>query len=76
MVRYFFHIRDGGTLIPDDEGTELLDIESARREARASARDLLIDDLRCKTDGESRTLEIADKNGSIIEVFNVRDALH
>jgi hypothetical protein len=40
MPKYYFHIRDGGTLILDDEGCELADIEATRAEALESARDL------------------------------------
>lgn len=41
MARYFFHLRDGDTLLPDDEGIELRDLEDARSYAIESARQLL-----------------------------------
>jgi Domain of unknown function (DUF6894) len=40
MPRYYFHIRDGDTLILDDDGCELADVEATRAEALDSARDL------------------------------------
>jgi hypothetical protein len=40
MPTYYFHIRDGDTLILDDEGCELDDLEAIRNEALRSARDL------------------------------------
>jgi hypothetical protein len=46
MPRYHFHISENGCLIRDDEGQELLDAASARREALATgtaiARDAFI----------------------------------
>jgi hypothetical protein len=44
MPRYYFHIHDGKTLILDDEGCELADLEATRAEAIKSARDLLRQD--------------------------------
>jgi hypothetical protein len=41
MPRYFFHLRDHGTLQEDPEGTDLADDEAARTEALQSARGLL-----------------------------------
>ena len=75
-MRYYFHIRDGSELVCDKEGMEFRGIEDARKEGRASARDLLMEDLRCEKSGDSRTLEISDKYGFIIEIMNVRDVLH
>ena len=39
-MRYFFHIRTAGGLIPDKEGTELTGFEQARAEALTSAKEL------------------------------------
>jgi hypothetical protein len=75
LLRYYFHIRDAKGVIYDEEGTELPDIEAARREARASARDLLGDSLDRHATAESRYLEIADENGSVIETMSVRDII-
>ena len=40
MARYFFHIKDGATLIKDQEGSELATPEAARLQALVSAREL------------------------------------
>ena len=40
MPRYYFHIRDGDTLVLDDDGSELANVEAIRNEALQSARDL------------------------------------
>nr|WP_321182289.1 hypothetical protein [Methylobacterium sp. Leaf122] len=38
MPRFFFHIRDGATLIEDPDGSELPDLAAAREEAAQGAR--------------------------------------
>ncbi len=47
MPRFFFDFYDGGILTADDEGQEMVDLETARREASAVlpeiARDLMAD---------------------------------
>ena len=40
MPTYYFHIRDGDTVVLDDDGCELADFEAIRNEALRSARDL------------------------------------
>jgi len=41
MTRYFFHIRDGDSLVLDEDGCELPNLAAAKREALQSAGDLL-----------------------------------
>jgi hypothetical protein len=41
MPRFYFHIRDGRKLIPDEEGLGLPNFSTAKREAVRSARELL-----------------------------------
>ena len=69
-MRYFFHIRDCGTLISDDEGTELPDLAAARQEARATARDLAMEDLKCGQMVAERSIEIASVD-EVIEILTV-----
>jgi hypothetical protein len=69
-MRYFFHIRDCGNLISDDEGTELPDMAAARNEARATARDLAMEDLKCGQVVGERSIEIAS-GGQVIETLTV-----
>ena len=73
MPRYFFHIRQGGALGRDAEGTELPDIEAARHEAveRACA-------IWSKTppdpDHNDHTFEIADERGETVLVVSFSEA--
>lgn len=40
MNRYFFHIRSGNVVVPDDEGMYLFGMEAARAEALLRCGDL------------------------------------
>jgi hypothetical protein len=72
-VRYYFHIHDQGLLIPDEEGGELSGIADARLEARASALDLAMNDLRNGRAIDDRRIVIADENGAVLETVSVRE---
>jgi hypothetical protein len=41
MARYFFHLHACGTVIVDEEGTELTDLEAVRVVATSAARDVM-----------------------------------
>jgi len=75
MPRYFFHIRDGETVIRDNKGTELPDLEAAQFEARMHARDLVVDCLRSGREIDGRRIEIADESGATLESTTVRSVL-
>jgi hypothetical protein len=72
-VRFYFHIRDQDLLIPDKEGSELSNIADARQEARASALDFAMEDLRGGHRIDERRIEIANEDGEILETVSVRD---
>ena len=74
-MRYFFHIRSDDGLIRDEEGTELPDIDAARSEARLSARDFAMDDLRRGVPVVPRRIEIADDCGQVLGMLPVRDVV-
>ena len=74
-VRFYFHIRDQNRVIPDEEGSELSGIAAARHEARASAMDFAMDDLRSGRMIDDRQIEIVNEAGTILESVTVRDAI-
>jgi hypothetical protein len=76
MPRYYFHIRDAPGVALDDEGAELTDLDAARDEARASARDLLSERLKSRNLGERQTIEIADASGTVLETLAVEKVLN
>ena len=74
-VRYYFHIHDQDLRIPDEEGCELSGIADARIEARASALDLAMDDLRSRRAISDRRIVVADENGTVVETVSVRELI-
>lgn len=76
MTRYFFHIRDGGVLIEDPDGTECDNLDAARREAFVSARDLLAERLRSHEVLDGQTIEIWTEDGALVDVVLMRDAIN
>jgi hypothetical protein len=71
-MRYFFHIRDEGLLIPDDEGIECSSLGAAQHEAKASACDL----ARAGCSSISVSVEIADLAGNALGSVRVPYAPH
>jgi hypothetical protein len=76
MPRFHFNIRDGAAFIPDEEGMALPDIETAREEARDSARDFVTEKFKRRIDIDGQVIEITDDRGRIIETMKVRDVLN
>jgi hypothetical protein len=73
MPRFYFHIRDGATLISDEEGMELADVAAAADEARASARDLIAAALKTHRGIDGQAVDVTDELGRILITLNVRD---
>jgi hypothetical protein len=65
MSRYYFHIRDGRVLIPDEEGMECRTMAAVLDEARASARDLASEAFRSSSKPLA-SIEIEDEYGNEI----------
>jgi hypothetical protein len=76
MPRYFFHVREGRALSRDSEGQILPDVEAARREAVAAAREILGEKLLHGGSLNTREIEIADETGHVVDVVSVNDVLY
>jgi hypothetical protein len=76
MPCFHFNIRDGADVIRDEEGMILPDIETARDEARSSAKELAAQEYREKHEVDGRIIEITDSRGRVIEIFPLRNVLH
>jgi hypothetical protein len=76
MSRYFFHIRDGLDLVPDEEGVECIDLVAALEEALSSAQDIALADLRHGSVLGAVTIEIEDEDGNAIVNLAPRHVLH
>ncbi|HYS46699.1 MAG TPA: hypothetical protein VEM35_09680, partial [Rhizomicrobium sp.] len=66
-MRYHFNICDAAGIISDSEGDEFATLEAARDEARASMRDLMMDDLRGIGCVQERHIEITDHRGTVLD---------
>lgn len=70
MPLYHFDLRDGASYVVDDEGMELLDIESAQVEAVESLREM-VRELALRTSnpgGHPMSVEVRDLNGPLFQL--------
>ena len=70
MTRYYFDLRDGDDLMPDDEGLDLASSHSAQEEAALSLADLAKDAIRShRIDGQGGLLavEVRDDKGPVLQ---------
>ena len=73
VTRYYFHIRDGWQVIPDDEGIECATWGDAWVEAYASADDLAAAALRDGLSRPAAAIEIVDQAGNVLGRVAVPD---
>jgi hypothetical protein len=67
MGRFYFHLRKGGELHIDPEGTDLEDISEARREALLSAREILAAAIKAGREDVPEAFVIMDEAGRTVE---------
>jgi hypothetical protein len=75
MGRFYFHLRDGEDLILDDEGTELPNVEAAKKEAVHSAREFLCEAIKTGKSNIPDAFVIADEAGQTLEELPFRALL-
>jgi hypothetical protein len=69
MARFYFHLRAGDRLIPDDEGTDLPDFPAAQREAQLGARELLAEAIKSGKQKVPDAFVIADEAGRALDTI-------
>jgi hypothetical protein len=72
LKRYYFDLRDGNALAPDEEGVELPDIESVQEEAALSLADMARNADRTHPKhgpGHCMAIEVRDESGPILKVL-------
>ena len=69
MGRFFFHVKSGDELIPDEEGEELPDVAAAKREAERSAREILCEAIKAGKADVPDAFVIADEAGRTLHVL-------
>ena len=75
MPHFYLHIRDGDVLIEDPDGSDLPDLDAARAEALAGARDILASRLRAGEVVDGQRIEITDATGGVLAVVPLKDAI-
>lgn len=65
VPRYFFDTYDGSRLVPDSDGIELKNLETAKAEAQKALPDLARDSL---PDGDQKTfiVSVRDEAGQVV----------
>lgn len=75
MPRYFFYIvREGGE-IADHEGDDFLDLEEAKSEAVASAKDVARQDIAENRSLRDACIEIRDESGAVLAAVDIHEVL-
>jgi len=75
MPHFFLHIDDGTHRIVDEEGSELLDLDAAREEARGAARQLWASAILAGHDIEAHRFVITDQDGRVLKTIDMDDVL-
>lgn len=76
MPRYFFHLREPGRYVRDEEGTELSDLDAAGNYALDSARAIIAHEVR--EHGLiplSHIMEVEDEAGAIVRTLSYVEAV-
>lgn len=74
-MRYFFHLRESGSLIVDDEGLELVGIGAVGKAAIAAARSVIAADAIEGKIALTPVIEVHDENGERVLDLRFRDAV-
>jgi hypothetical protein len=75
MPLFFLNVRDGDFVVRDPEGTEFANLEAARVEALAAAREVLGDAIKTGQGQDNRQYEITDEAGQVLATVPLMDAL-
>jgi len=72
MPRFYFHIVREGECLHDEEGIDLDNIEAAKAEAFASARELGMEAMRAGRAIDADRIEVRDETDNLLLVVPVR----
>ena len=69
MRRYYFDIREGDEIFPDEEGLELSTIEKVQEEAARSLADMARDAVRTLGgNSQQMSIEVRDDGGPVLQL--------
>jgi hypothetical protein len=75
MPHFYLHLRDGDRLIEDQEGSELPDLDAARQQAMAGAREILAGKMLAGEVVNGQRFEITDEAGVVVCSLPLKEAL-
>jgi hypothetical protein len=75
MARFYFHLRAGDELVPDEEGIDLPDFSAAQREAIEAARELLAEAIKEGRAEVPEAFVIADEEGRELAIVPLATVL-
>jgi hypothetical protein len=71
MPRFYFHFRDRNGVAIDNEGQELADVESARREAKAAALQILSDEILTDEVARDEQIQVTREDGATVAIVSL-----
>lgn len=74
MPTFHFHIRVGGHLFEDPDGSDLPDLGAARAEALAAVREAVAEQIKTGEAVGGQSFEITDEAGRVLATVTYRDA--
>ncbi|MBY3034540.1 hypothetical protein HF265_36715 [Rhizobium leguminosarum] len=75
MARYYFHIRQGETIIAEDrEGLEFATPEMAVEEATKAARELVVEMILAGNRVGDQEFEIRSSDGAVVKIVPFKSA--
>ena len=75
MPRFFLNIHNGLGLVRDEEGTDVPDVEAARRKAIEGVRSILSEEIKSGSIDLAGRIEIADGDGRVVAEILFTDAV-
>ena len=76
MARYFMHLRDGTEELLDEDGVEYDSLDALRKDVLATARDLMIGDMRAGVIDLRFRIDAEDADGVIVYSLAFKHAVN
>jgi len=75
MPRYFFHIKDTGKTMLDQEGIELVGLDEVRDRAMQGARKIMREQARLGRPQDDQSFVVTDEQGQTVFTFPFKLAI-
>lgn len=75
MPRYYFHIREGGVLVEDQEGAEFPTLDEAYDEAIQAAREMIAEKVLADEVLDGDLFEITAEDGTVLRTVPFRSVI-